>query len=98
LDTPHYRLNANLVANLPAPIVTYIHAMCDNLLLSPPPKPVTQQMVKDMINRIHASMSASTFSDLTRKYSGAHPLSMMAADKYEAFYIEAEDLLNGETF
>ncbi|AKJ73945.1 hypothetical protein SP37_78 [Salmonella phage 37] len=98
LDTPHYRLNANLVANLPAPIVTYIHAMCDNLLLSPPPKPVTQQMVKDMINRIHASMSASTFSDLTREYSGAHPLSMMAADKYEAFYIEAEDLLNGETF
>ncbi|EDH9275610.1 hypothetical protein CC426_18630 [Salmonella enterica subsp. enterica serovar Newport] len=98
LDTPHYRLDANLVANLPAPIVTYIHAMCDNLLLSPPPKPVTQQMVKDMINRIHASMSASTFSDLTRKYSGAHPLSMMAADKYEAFYIEAEDLLNGETF
>ncbi|EDT6768994.1 hypothetical protein AH906_004663 [Salmonella enterica subsp. enterica] len=98
LDTPHYRLNVDLVANLPAPIVTYIHAMCDNLLLSPPPKPVTQQMVKDMINRIHASMSASTFSDLTRKYSGAHPLSMMAADKYEAFYIEAEDLLNGETF
>ncbi|EEJ3362180.1 hypothetical protein JOLCFIKJ_00020 [Salmonella phage vB_SenS_BPS1] len=98
LDTPHYRLDANLVENLPAPIVTYIHAMCDNLLLSPPPKPVTQQMVKDMINRIHASMSASTFSDLTRKYSGAHPLSMMAADKYEAFYIEAEDLLNGETF
>lgn len=98
LDTPHYRLDANLVANLPAPIVTYIHAMCDNLLLSPPPKPVTQQMVKDMINRIHASMSASTFSDLIRKYSGAHPLSMMAADKYEAFYIEAEDLLNGETF
>ncbi|EDA0145637.1 hypothetical protein F9G36_18565 [Salmonella enterica subsp. enterica] len=98
LDTPHYRLDSNLVANLPAPIVTYIHAMCDNLLLSPPPKPVTQQMVKDMINRIHASMSASTFSDLTRKYSGAHPLSMMAADKYEAFYIEAEDLLNGETF
>lgn len=98
LDTPHYRLDANLVANLPAPIVTYIHAMCDNLLLSPPPKPVTQQMVKDMINRIHASMSASTFSDLTRKYSGVHPLSMMAADKYEAFYIEAEDLLNGETF
>ncbi|AXY84910.1 hypothetical protein CPT_Siskin_053 [Salmonella phage Siskin] len=98
LDTPHYRLNANLVSNLPAPIGTYIHAMCDNLLLSPPPKPVTQQMVKDMINRIHASMSASTFSDLTRKYSGVHPLSMMAADKYEAFYIEAEDLLNGETF
>ncbi|MHA3958789.1 hypothetical protein ACXGWO_21130 [Salmonella enterica subsp. enterica serovar Infantis] len=98
LDTPHYRLDANLVANLPAPIVTYIHAMCDNLLLSPPPKPVTQQMVKDMINRIHALMSASTFSDLTRKYSGVHPLSMMAADKYEAFYIEAEDLLNGETF
>ncbi|HAF8698878.1 TPA: hypothetical protein G8X64_004474 [Salmonella enterica] len=98
LDTPHYRLNANLVANLPAPIVTYIHAMCDNLLLSPPPKPVTQQMVKDMINRIHALMSASTFSDLTRKYSGVHPLSMMSPDKYEAFYIEAEDLLNGETF
>lgn len=98
LDTPHYRLDANLVENLPAPIVTYIHAMCDNLLLSPPPKPVTQQMVKDMINRIHALMSASTFSDLTRKYSGVHPLSMMAADKYEAFYIEAEDLLNGETF
>ncbi len=98
LDTPHYRLNANLVANLPAPIVTYIHAMCDNLLLSPQPKPVTQQMVKDMINRIHALMSASTFSDLTRKYSGVHPLSMMSADKYEAFYIEAEDLLNGETF
>lgn len=98
LDMPHYRLNANLVAGLPAPIVTYIHAMCDNLLLSPPPKPVTQQMVKDMVNRIHALMSASTFSDLTRKYSGVHPLSMMSPDKYEAFYVEAEDLLSGETF
>ncbi|AGF87966.1 hypothetical protein LD421_004355 [Salmonella enterica] len=98
LEVPHYRLNVDLVSSLPGPIRNYIHAMCDNLLLSPPPKPVTQQMVKDMINRIHASMSASTFSDLTRKYSGAHPLSMMAADKYEAFYIEAEDLLNGETF
>ncbi|AZV00136.1 hypothetical protein CPT_Season12_054 [Salmonella phage Season12] len=98
LEVPHYRLNVDLVSSLPGPIRNYIHAMCDNLLLSPPPKPVTQQMVKDMINRIHALMSASTFSDLTRKYSGVHPLSMMAADKYEAFYIEAEDLLNGETF
>ncbi|AKJ74132.1 hypothetical protein HWA87_gp69 [Salmonella phage 35] len=98
LDTPHYRLDANLVANLPAPIVTYIHAMCDNLLLSPPPKTVTQQMVKDMINRLHSLASASTFSDLRRKYAGGHSLTMMSEDKYEAFYIEAEDLLNGETF
>ncbi|HGB3226587.1 TPA: hypothetical protein ACIU99_002651 [Salmonella enterica subsp. enterica serovar 4,5,12:-:-] len=98
LEVPHYRLNVDLVSSLPGPIRNYIHAMCDNLLLSPQPKPVTQQMVKDMINRIHALMSASTFSDLTRKYSGVHPLSMMSADKYEAFYIEAEDLLNGETF
>ncbi|EDE6432064.1 hypothetical protein BXI91_18550 [Salmonella enterica subsp. enterica serovar Typhimurium] len=98
LDTPHYRLNANLVANLPAPIVTYIHAMCDNLLLSPPPKTVTQQMVKDMINRLHSLASASTFSDLRRKYAGGHSLTMMSDDKYEAFYREAEDLLNGETF
>ncbi|EBB4271218.1 hypothetical protein CHZ03_24875 [Salmonella enterica] len=98
LEVPHYRLNVDLVSSLPGPIRNYIHAMCDNLLLSPQPKPVTQQMVKDMINRIHALMSASTFSDLTRKYSGVHPLSMMAADKYEAFYIEAEDLLNGESF
>ncbi|EMW0459920.1 hypothetical protein AADZ49_004281 [Salmonella enterica] len=98
LEVPHYRLNVDLVSSLPGPIRNYIHAMCDNLLLSPQPKPVTQQMVKDMINRIHALMSASTFSNLTRKYSGVHPLSMMAADKYEAFYIEAEDLLNGESF
>ncbi|QQO86913.1 hypothetical protein JIPKCDKL_00030 [Salmonella phage vB_SenS_BPS2] len=98
LDTPHYRLDSNLVANLPAPIVTYIHAMCDNLLLSPPPKTVTQQMVKDMINRLHSLASASTFSDLRRKYAGGHSLTMMSEDKYEAFYIEAEDLLNGETF
>ncbi|EHN0609416.1 hypothetical protein KHG39_004375 [Salmonella enterica] len=98
LEVPHYRLNVDLVSSLPGPIRNYIHAMCDNLLLSPQPKPVTQQMVKDMINRIHALMSASTFSDLTRKYSGVHPLSMMSPDKYEAFYIEAEDLLNGESF
>lgn len=98
LDTPHYRLNANLVANLPAPIVTYIHAMCDNLLLSPQPKSVTLQMVKDMANRIQLDMSASTYTDLTHKYTGGQPLYTMSPDKYEAFYREAEDLLKGETF
>lgn len=98
LDTPHYRLNANLVAGLPAPIVTYIHAMCDNLLLSPQPKSVTLQMVKDMANRIQLDMSASTYTDLTHKYTGGQPLYTMSPDKYEAFYREAEDLLNGETF
>ncbi|EGL8313624.1 hypothetical protein IRK77_001497 [Salmonella enterica] len=98
LDTPHYRLNANLVAGLPAPIVTYIHAMCDNLLLSPQPKSVTLQMVKDMANRIQLDMSASTYTDLTHKYTGGQPLYTMSPDKYEAFYVEADDLLKGETF
>ncbi|ECD5866085.1 hypothetical protein AAF897_004078 [Salmonella enterica subsp. enterica serovar Anatum] len=98
LDTPHYRLNANLVADLPAPIVTYIHAMCDNLLLSPQPKSVTLQMVKDMANRIQLDMSASTYTDLTHKYTGGQPLYTMSPDKYEAFYVEADDLLKGETF
>ncbi|EDH8082105.1 TPA: hypothetical protein ACIBQB_002280 [Salmonella enterica subsp. enterica serovar 9,12:-:-] len=98
LDTPHYRLNANLVADLPAPIVTYIHAMCDNLLLSPQPKSVTLQMVKDMANRIQLDMSASTYTDLTHKYTGGQPLYTMSPDKYEVFYVEADDLLKGETF
>ncbi|MCV9826614.1 hypothetical protein OIM36_22885 [Salmonella enterica subsp. enterica serovar Infantis] len=98
LEIPHYRLNANLVADLPAPIVTYIHAMCDNLLLSPQPKSVTLQMVKDMANRIQLDMSASTYTDLTHKYTGGQPLYTMSPDKYEAFYVEADDLLKGETF
>lgn len=97
-DIPHYRLNANLVAGLPAPIVTYIHAMCDNLLLSPRPKSVTLQMVKDMANRIQLDMSASTYTNLAHKYTGGQPLYTMSPDKYEAFYVEADDLLNGETF
>uniref|UniRef100_A0AB39C1R5 Uncharacterized protein n=1 Tax=Salmonella phage PMBT19 TaxID=3229743 RepID=A0AB39C1R5_9CAUD len=97
-DIPHYRLNANLVAGLPAPIVTYIHAMCDNLLLSPRPKSVTLQMVKDMANRIQLDMSASTYTNLTHKYTGGQPLYTMSPDKYEAFYVEADDLLKGETF
>ncbi|END3175346.1 hypothetical protein ABL052_004565 [Salmonella enterica] len=98
LEIPHYRIDADLVAGLPSQVTSFIHAMCDNLLLSPPPKTVTQQMVKDMINRVHSLMSASTFSNLTRKYAGVHSLTMMSEDKYEAFYREAEDLLNGETF
>lgn len=98
LEIPHYRIDADLVAGLPPQVTSFIHAMCDNLLLSPPPKTVTQQMVKDMINRLHSLASASTFSDLRRKYAGGHSLTMMSEDKYEAFYIEAEDLLNGETF
>lgn len=98
LEIPHYRIDADLVDGLPSQVTSFIHAMCDNLLLSPPPKTVTQQMVKDMINRVHSLMSASTFSNLTRKYAGVHSLTMMSEDKYEAFYREAEDLLNGETF
>ncbi|EDL5698720.1 hypothetical protein CWG79_18950 [Salmonella enterica subsp. enterica serovar Newport] len=98
LEIPHYRIDADLVVVLPPQVTSFIHAMCDNLLLSPPPKTVTQQMVKDMINRLHSLASASTFSDLTRKYAGAHSLTMMSEDKYEAFYREAEDLLNGDTF
>lgn len=98
LEIPHYRIDADLVVGLPPQVTSFIHAMCDNLLLSPPPKTVTQQMVKDMINRLHSLASASTFSDLTRKYAGVHSLTMMSEDKYEAFYREAEDLLNGDTF
>ena len=98
LEIPHYRIDADLVDGLPSQVTSFIHAMCDNLLLSPPPKTITQQMVKDMINRVHSLMSASTFSNLTRKYAGVHSLTMMSEDKYEAFYREAEDLLNGETF
>lgn len=98
LEIPHYRIDADLVVGLPPQVTSFIHAMCDNLLLSPPPKTVTQQMVKDMINRLHSLASASTFSDLTRKYAGGHSLTMMSEDKYEAFYREAEDLLNGDTF
>ncbi|HGA5611310.1 TPA: hypothetical protein ACISZ5_000201 [Salmonella enterica subsp. enterica serovar 9,12:-:-] len=98
LEIPHYRIDADLVVGLPSQVTSFIHAMCDNLLLSPPPKTVTQQMVKDMINRVHSSLSASSFRNLARKYAGVQSLTMMSEDKYEAFYREAEDLLNGETF